>query len=73
LNLKTCSLNDFSVPFTNTTILKTQQILTKENNFVFLNDYNQIVFCKFIKEEPRISEQNTQKQEHISKSNIIIL
>lgn len=52
LDLERPRLDDFVVPFANTKILKIQQILTKENNFVFLNDYNQILFCKFICQNP---------------------
>jgi hypothetical protein len=56
LDLETTSLTDFAIPFTNTKILKILQIHTKENNFVFLNDYNQILFCKFIRD--KTSTQN---------------
>lgn len=62
LNLETLSLNDFNVSFTNSKIHKIQQILTKENNFVFLNDYNQILFCKFIREKSFNDDQNKIKK-----------
>lgn len=52
LDLERPRLDDFAVPFANSKIHKIEQILTKENNFVFLNDYNQILFCKFIWEKP---------------------
>lgn len=58
LDLTALTLNAFRVPFANIKILKIQQILTKENNFVFLNDYNQILFCKFIQEKPSLFPEN---------------
>jgi hypothetical protein len=63
LDLDSNSLNDYAIPFTNIHIKKIEQILTKENNFVFLNDYNQILFCKFIQERSAIqSIQPSSKQ-----------
>ena len=49
LNFQDPSLQSFEIPFANLKILKSQQILTKQNNFVFLNDSNQIIFCKLFK------------------------
>ena len=67
VDLETTSLTDFSIPFTNTKILKIKQIHTKENNFVFLNDYNQILFCKFIRDK----NPNQQTSSDINNGNLI--
>ena len=47
LNFDDCSAKNFQLHFADLRIVKTVQILTRTNEFVFLNDSNQILLCRF--------------------------
>ena len=47
LNFDDCSAKNFQLHFADLRIIKTVQILTRPNEFVFLNDSNQILLCRF--------------------------